>query len=203
MEATLEVEDREALAELFYPNGRSGGLTVPGAPPGALGERLTLHVKTRSPGRHFQLLGQIAWVRHKPGPHQPAGFGFDFSPEDEPARQRMLGFARAEIPAKFTRIEDRLQVHLQVRLVHDGLQRKEWLADLSTRGAFVRTWNPLPVGAAVNLLLRPRLSLLSMEIPSHVAWVRLAGDHAGMGLEFSPELATRTKLARLIKSLQS
>lgn len=201
MDATLEVEDREALAALFYPNGRNGGLTVPGAPPGALGQHVTLHVKTRAPARHFQLRGQIAWVRHKPGPHQPAGFGFDFGPEDEPARQRMLAFAREEIPSKFTRIEDRLQVQLQVRLVHDGIQRKEWLADLSTRGAFVRTWNPLPVGAPVSMLLRPRLSLLSMEIYAHVAWVRLAGEHAGMGLEFAPDPATQSKLAKMITTL--
>jgi hypothetical protein len=31
--------------------------------------------------------------------------------------------------------------------------------------------------------------------------VRLAGEHAGMGLEFSPEPATQARLAKLVSSL--
>lgn len=201
MEATLEVDDRESLAALFYPNGRSGGLTVPGKAPGALGERITLTVRTRTPLRNFTVRGQIAWVRHKSAPHQPAGFGLDFSPDDEQARLRLIAFARNEIPSKLTRIEERQQVELQVKLVHAGQPRREWLADLSTRGAFVRTWNPLPVGADVELQLRPRLSLRTLGIKAQVAWVRLAGDAAGMGLVFNDDEAMRERLAKVLEKV--
>ena len=201
LEAKLEVEDRETLASSFYPNGRSGGLTVPGPPPGALGQQLLLRVQTRKPPRAFVLRGQIAWVRHKAGPHQPAGYGFDFSPEDDSTRIRLLAFARNEIPSKFTRVELRREVELPVRLEHDGIARKEWLADLSSRGAFVRTWNPLPVGARVHMKVKSGL-LSSVTLDAQVAWVRLVGDHAGMGLEFIvPDDATSARLAKMLSAL--
>ena len=195
MDALLAVASPEALAALYYPNGRLGGLTVPGRPPGALGQQLKLRIEVEKPARQFELKGQIAWVRHKAGPNQPTGYGFDFDPEDDATRVRLLAFARREVSSSATRVEARQQVELQVRLVHEGRQRKEWMADLSLGGAFVRTWNPLPIGASVALHVRPRLSLTSIEIPAHVAWVRLAGDHPGMGLEFSasPELRTRSE----------
>ncbi|MFO0601249.1 MAG: PilZ domain-containing protein [Myxococcaceae bacterium] len=198
MEATLRVESRDDLVELYYPNGRLGGLTVPGKPPGALGEPITLHVVVDKPARAFLIRGQLAWVRHKPGPNQPAGYGVDFSLEDDAARLRLLAFARKEVNSDYTRVEARQVVELQVRLVHEGRQRKEWMADLSSGGAFVRTWNPLPVGARVSLQLRPSiLSLKSLTIPAMVAWVRLAGDHPGMGLSF--ETVTDDARAQLAK----
>ncbi len=184
IETRLTVESPEDLADLYYPNGRLGGLSVPGKTPGALGQLVILHVQVERPARQFVVKGQIAWVRHKPGPNQPAGFGLDFQPEDDA-----------------TRIERRQQVELQVRLVHQGTQRRELMADLSTGGAFVRTWNPLPVGAKVQLFLRPPLALTALELKAQVAWVRLVGDHAGMGLEFDCDEAQRLKLEKLLVKL--
>ncbi|MFT3710481.1 MAG: PilZ domain-containing protein [Archangium sp.] len=197
----LAVESPEALAALYYPNGRLGGLTVPGKPPGALAEHVQLRIEVGKPARQFVLKGQIAWVRHKAGPNQPTGFGVDFDPEDDATRVRLLAFARREVSSDATRIEARQQVELQVRLVHEGRQRKEWMADLSLGGAFVRTWNPLPIGAEVALFVRAGLSLTSLEIPAHVAWVRLAGEHPGMGLEFSTDEALRTKVERFLNKV--
>jgi len=201
IETRLTVESPEDLADLYYPNGRLGGLSVPGKTPGALGQLVILRVQVERPARQFVVKGQIAWVRHKPGPNQPAGFGLDFQPEDDATRVRLLAFARREVSSDATRIELRQQVELQVRLVHQGTQRRELMADLSPGGAFVRTWNPLPVGAKVQLFLRPPLALTALELKAQVAWVRLVGDHAGMGLEFDCDEAQRLKLEKLLVKL--
>ncbi len=201
IEASLQVASPDELAALYYPNGRLGGLSVPGKAPGALGEFILLRVEVRRPARQFVVKGQLAWVRHKSGPNQPTGYGLDFQPEDDATRVRLLAFARQEVSSDATRIELRQQVELQVRLVHDGHQRRELMADLSTGGAFVRTWNPLPVGAQVQLSLRPPLALTALQLKAQVAWVRLAGDHPGMGLEFETDEAQRLKLGKLIVKL--
>ncbi|MFZ5443029.1 MAG: PilZ domain-containing protein [Myxococcota bacterium] len=201
IQARLEVASPADLADLYYPNGRLGGLTVPGKPPGALGQRLELTVDIARPRRHFVVRGQLAWVRHKSGPNQPAGFGFDFDPDDDAARVRLLAFARNELSSAATRVDPRQQVELPVRLVHEGTQRREMVADLSPGGAFVRTWNPLPVGARVQLFLRPPMALTSLSFRGQVAWVRLAGEHPGMGLVFERDAAMQPRLEKLLNKL--
>lgn len=201
LEARLQVATPADLADLYYPNGRLGGLTVPGKSPGALGQRVELHVEVTRPLRHFVVRGQLAWVRHKAGPNQPAGYGFDFDPDDDAARVRLLAFARNELSSASTRVEYRQQVELQVRLVHEGQQRRELMADLSGGGAFVRTWNPLPVGARVQLFIRPPLAFSSLELKAQVAWVRLAGEHPGMGLVFERDEALQPRLDKLLTKL--
>jgi uncharacterized protein (TIGR02266 family) len=201
IEARLQVGAPEDLAELYYPNGRLGGLSVPGKAPGVLGEFVSLRVEVERPARQFVVRGQLAWVRHKSGPNQPTGYGLDFQPEDDSTRVRLLAFARREVTSDSTRVEMRQQVELQVRLVHAGTQRRELMADLSPGGAFVRTWNPLPVGAQVTLFIRPPLALTSLELKGTVAWVKLAGEHPGMGLEFVRDEALNAKLEKLMRKL--
>lgn len=203
LQARLSVATPQALAASHYPNGKLGGLTVPGKPPGALGQRVRLRVECDKPHRQFVVEGQLAWARHKAGPGQPSGFGVDFLPDDDGSMARLLAFARGEVDWQATRAATRHQVSLQVKLVHAGRPRKEWLADLSVGGAFVRTWNPLPVGSPVQVYLRSALSLTSLEVPAQVAWTRHVGEDPGMGLEFIavPELAARLEklLARLVR----
>ena len=203
IEVLLKVDSPAELAEHYYPNGRLGGLSVEGKPPGALGQLVLLKVEVLRPHREFVLRGQLAWVRHKSGPNQPTGFGVDFLPEDDATHVRLLAFARQEVHSDSTRVEQRQQVELKVRVVHDGKQRKELVADLSSGGAFVRSWDPLPVGAKVQLALRPPLSLLALELKGHVAWVRRAGDSPGMGIEFEHESGgeARQKLEKLLLKL--
>ncbi len=201
LQTVLTVSTPLDLAERYYPNGRLGGLSVVGKPPGALGEFVQLVVQVDRPSRQFSFRGQLGWVRHKAGPGKSAGYGVDFLPEDDSTRVRMLAFARQEVAGSATRAEQRQQVALQVRLVHAGEQRREQVADLSTGGAFVRTWNPLPVGSQVQLYLRPPLALTAFEVVGHVAWVRFAGEHAGMGLEFETDDALKTRLTKLISKL--
>lgn len=202
IETELKVGSPAELADRYYPNGRLGGLSVEGRAPGALGQLVSLRVEVVRPARQFVLRGQLAWVRHKSGgPNQPTGFGVDFLPEDDATRVRLLAFARHEVSSDATRIEKRQQVELTVRLVHEGRQRKELVADLSTGGAFVRSWNPLPVGSKVQLALRLPLSFSALELQGQVAWVRLAGEHPGMGVEFVPDEAARVKLEKLLLKL--
>jgi len=201
IETDLKVASPAELAEHYYPNGRLGGLSVNGKSPGALGQLVLLRVEVARPARQFVLRGQLAWVRHKSGPNQPTGFGVDFVPEDDATRVRLLAFARQEVSSDATRIEQRQQVELKVRLVHDGRPRKELVADLSPGGAFVRSWNPLPVGSKVQIHLRLPLSFTGFELHGHVAWVRLAGEHPGMGVEFARDDDTRIKIEKLLMKL--
>lgn len=203
IETGLRVGSPAELAERYYPNGRLGGLSIEGKSPGALGQLVLLKVDVVRPARQFVLHGQLAWVRHKSGgPNQPTGFGIDFLPEDDATRVRLLAFARAEVPSDAIRADQRQQVELKVRMVHEGLQRKELVADLSPGGAFVRSWNPLPVGAKVELSLRLPLTFSALELKGHVAWVRRAGEHPGMGIEFVHENdGGRAKLEKVLMKL--
>lgn len=198
--AMLAVAEPNELVNRYYPNGKLGGLTVDGDRPGMLGTKVQLVVKVRKPQREFTVLGQLAWARHKT-PRQPASFGIDFLPDDDAGRVRLLGFARNEVSADSVRVERRLQVELSVRLVHEGKARREFLADLSTTGAFIRTWNPLPVGEVVELTVRAPMSLSSLSAKGAVVWSRVTGNAPGMGLEFLTDQPTRGKLERLLAKL--
>ena len=201
IQTDLTVASPAELAEHYYPNGRLGGLSIEGKAPGALGQLVLMKVEVVRPARQFVLRGQLAWVRHKSGPNQPTGFGVDFVPEDDATRVRLLAFARQEVSSDAIRVEQRQQVELQVRLVHEGKPRKELCADLSPGGAFIRSWNPLPVGAKVQMGLRLPLSFSAIELKGHIAWVRLAGEHPGMGVEFERDEAARAKLEKLLVKL--
>lgn len=199
---TLTVGQPHEVAERYYPNGKLGGLSVDGKAPGPLGLRVELTVRVKKPARTFVVKGQLAWVRHKAPRGQSAAFGIDFLPEDDATRVRLLAFARNEVNAEATRVEQRLQVELPVRLVHEGTTRREFLADLSSGGAFVRTWNPLAPGEQVELSVRPPRSLFGLTLKGRVAWARTTGAHPGMGIEFdATSAAARSQVEKLLAKL--
>jgi hypothetical protein len=57
------------------------------------------------------------------------------------------------------------------------------------------------VGAAVQFFLRPPRAFVSLELFATVVWVRTAGAHPGMGLQFETTRASREKLEKLILKL--
>lgn len=197
---TLLIEHPRELVDRYYPNGKLGGLTLDGEPPSTLGAPIAVTVKMKKPLREFCFHGIVRWARHRAA-RQPASFGVDFSPSDGASRERLLAFARNEVSAEAVRGERRLDVELAVRVVHEGRVRKEQLADLSLGGAFVRTKTPLKEGEAVELTLRPPLSLGSLLIRGHVVWVRHGGPQAGMGIEFVADIEHHAKLKRLLVRL--
>ncbi len=168
----------------FYPNGKLGGLSVDGQPPGALGEFLSLTVRVRKPPREFNFVGQLAWARRKGSKQLQECYGVDFQSDDDGTINRMLAFARNELPAETMRHERRVQLELPIKLLHGSNSRRERLADLSYGGAFVRTWDPLDVDEVVELVVRPPSSLFSIHLKGRVAWIRRVGDASGMGIEF-------------------
>jgi Tfp pilus assembly protein PilZ len=198
--ATLVLAQPKELADRYYPNGKLGGLAIDGRPPVALGARVTLLVRVKR--REFTIIGQLAWVRHHTT-RQPASFGIDFLPEDDAARVRMMAFARDEVTADSVRVEKRLHVELPVRLVHEGRERLEYLADLSAGGAFVRTWNPISVGELVELTVRAPAVFFtsSLVVQACVVWARVTGQHPGMGLEFICDSETQQGLEKLLLKL--
>lgn len=197
---TLLIEHPGELVDRYYPNGKLGGLTLDGEPPSTLGAAIVVTVMTKKPLREFRFHGIVCWARHRAA-RQPASFGVDFSPSDGASRERLLAFARNEVSAEAVRGERRLDVELAVRVVHEGRVHKEQLADLSLGGAFVRTTTPLKKGEAVELTLRPPLSLGSLLIRGHVAWLRHDGPQAGMGIEFIADTETHAKIKRLLLRL--
>lgn len=205
VEASLSVETPAALVHRYYPNGTLGGLSVDGRLPAALGTRTVLTVTVKKPVREFTVRGVLAWVRHSTN-RQVGSFGVDFIPDDDATRVRLLAFARNEVDADAVRVEKRVQVELPVRLVHAGQTRREFLADLSTGGAFVRTWNPLPVGEQVHLAVKPPGALavllpMSLDLAGRVAWARTTGDHPGMGIEFAADDEARARVEKLLARL--
>lgn len=201
-EVTLAVGQPHELAERYYPNGKLGGLTLEGKAPGSLGMLVQLTVQVKKPSRTFVVKGQLAWARHQAARGQTPAFGVDFLPEDDATRVRLLAFARDEVEDRATRLEDRLQVELPVRLVHEGTTRKEYLADLSAGGAFVRTWNPLQPGEQVELAVRPPRSLMSFSLKGRVAWTRTTGQHPGMGIAFDDDDGgARERVEKLLAKL--
>ena len=129
-------------------------------------------------------------------------FGIDFLPHDD-SSQRLLAFARQEVGPESLRGQKRLVTQLPVRILHRGLMRKEFIADLSSGGAFVRSGIPLSVGDLAGLQLRPPGALLQMTINARVAWVRSLGSAPGMGFEFLDEgPKARQKLDKLLEKLE-
>lgn len=171
------------LLRRFYPNGKLGGVSLDGQPPGALGELVTVMVRVRKPPREFVFGGQVAWARRKGSKQLHECYGVDFRDDDDATIGRMLAFAREEVSAESTRLKRRVQVEFPIKLVHGKTSRRERLADLSHGGAFVRTWDPLNVDEVVELVVRPKAALFPLHLRGRVAWVRRVGD-AGMGIEF-------------------
>ena len=193
MRVDLAVAFPVDILSRYYPNGKLGGLTVDGPSPSALGQLVDLCVKIERPPREFNLKGQLAWARHKGSRNLKECFGIDFLPHDD-SSQRLLAFARKDLDAEAMRGTVRLSTDLKVRITHQGQTRREFLADLSPGGAFVRSGMPAEVGQTLELHLRPPGALTSMVIHARVAWVRSTGNEPGMGLEFldaDPKLLER------------
>ena len=89
-----------------------------------------------------------------------------------------------------------------MRLHHLGTARREYLADLSAGGAFVRSGNPLPVDERVTVYLRAPGSITAMTLSCRVAWTREIGSAPGMGLAFVDfDDKLRERLEKLLSKL--
>jgi uncharacterized protein (TIGR02266 family) len=178
-----------------------GGLTIDGPIPSALGEIVDLIVRVARPDREFKVQGQLSWARHKGSRNLKECFGIDFLAGDD-SSQRLLAFARQDLDPAATRRDPRLVIELPVRIIHDGRARREFLVDLSSGGAFVRSGSPLAIGQQAELQLRPPGSLTSMTLSARVTWVRWTGSAAGMGLMFLEDDAkVRERLDKLLAKL--
>ncbi|MBL9039459.1 MAG: TIGR02266 family protein [Archangium sp.] len=198
----LDLEHPGELLERNYPNGRLGGLRFEGRAPGPVGHAVSLRVRFARPAREFTIRGQLAWARKKSSITLAQSYGVDVVPGDEPARQRLLAFARSELTDDITRYAPRVPVALLARIVHEGTTRKEYLADLSPGGAFVRTPSLLPIDARVELSVRPPRSIRRLKVMGRVAWVRRTGPDAGMGIAFlDADAPTRARIDRLLDRL--
>ncbi len=194
-----QVETPDGVLQRYYPNGKLGGLTVDGTPPGALSQRVLLTVHVRQPTRDFEVRGVVAWARRKGSESLKACYGVDFEVGEDRARDRLLAFARHEVGPEALRFEHRVHVEVPIR-VREGQAEHAWqLADLSTGGAFILTRVAPSVGTALTLSVRPPMSLLSLKLEGRVAWVRRGGPLPGMGVEFTQ--ATPAQRERLQKWL--
>lgn len=181
----LEVRDGHEILTRYYPNGTLGGLTLEGRPSAILGDRHLLTVTFAEPApRHFDVVVQLAWVRHKGSTTLKESYGVDFDETDVRGRDRLLQFANQQLPVEATRFDERIAADLPVKILHDGRTRKETLADLSHGGAFVRTATPLPVGAELGFTLRPPGNLFALELRGKVIWSRTQEEPSGMGIAF-------------------
>lgn len=186
-----------------YPNGRLGGITVEGNAPGAVGQFVQLTLSIEKPAREFTVYGQLAWARHSGSNAFRASFGIDFVHQDEGGHTRLMAFANSDLSPESMRGEMRLAVDLPVKVKHQGEWRKEFLADLSLGGAFVRSASPLAIGETVELSVRPPRALLSFSLVGRVVWVRNAGSAAGMGIAFNDPADSRMRLSKFLNGLEA
>ena len=144
--------------------------------------------------------GQLAWARHRGSKNLKECFGIDFLGDDDGA-SRLLAFARQELGPEAMRGEIRLMADLQVKLTHQGKTRREFLADLSPGGAFIRSGEPLQPGEEVQLHARAPGSLFGVHLKGRVAWVRHTGI-SGFGIEFIDDDGKQhERLGRLLSRL--
>lgn len=202
--AVLEVAVPADVQHRVYPNGKLGGLTVDGPLPGALGEVVEIEVRVAQPRRSFVVKGQLAWARHRGSKALKECFGADFVGGEDQGPARLLAFARHEVDPELLRAEPRMATNLPVKLVHHGETRKEFLADISSGGAFVRSGTPLDPGSKVELHLRHGLALTALKLHGHVAWVRRTGSAPGMGIQFDvSDYGAHERLLKLLAKLGS
>jgi uncharacterized protein (TIGR02266 family) len=182
------------------PNGRLDGLMLEGKLPARLGELVHLQVRFAEPAkRNFDVRVRLAWVRHKGNAALKEGYGVEFVPEDQAGRDRLLSFARQEVPLEGSRFDERISAALAVRIAHNGQERKEMVWDISQGGAFIQTGMFVPVGSLLELKLRPPGSLTRLKLKGRVAWLRKSGEARGFGVEFLFDNARQS--ARVLKIL--
>jgi uncharacterized protein (TIGR02266 family) len=197
---TLEVTFPGDVLPRYYPNGKLGGLALDGKPPGALGQLVLLTVKFERPEGSITVKGQLAWARHRGSVMLKESFGVDFLGDHE----RLLSFAKAEIGPEALRGSPRVLADLPVRITHHGFTRKEFLVDVSSGGAFVRSMLPLNVGDTLELHLKPPRSLTGLTLKGVVAWQRLTGDAPGFGVQFvGDDPKDRARLDKLLARLNA
>ncbi len=191
------------VLERLYPNGKLGGLMIDGPPPGPVGTKVRLTLRVREPApRNFTIHTQLAWARRKASVGLREAYGLEFLPDNRGARDRLVSFARGHTPDASQRNEERLSVALPAALSWQGGQRQEELADLSLGGAFLRTPEPLPVGAEVELSFRPPRALTKLRLRGRVTWRRTSGTEPGMGLRFEYESSRQAeRVATLVERL--
>lgn len=194
----LEFAKPEQLVDRIYPNGRFGGIAVPGHCQSLLGDKIRVCVKFDRPVREFEVEGQLAWVRHKSSATLKASYGIDFLENPE----RLLRFVHGELDASVLRLFPRVVTNLVVQLVHDGKTRREFIADISKGGAFVRTIAPIPIGDSVQINMKLPGSLLGFSVDGRVVWHRNTGNSSGFGIEFDfHEATSKSQLEKLVARL--
>jgi len=200
----LDLQKPQDLSARLVPNGKSGGIMLDGALPGALGAFAELIVRFSEPvERHFSVQVQLAWARHVGNASLKEGYGVDFVDDDQAARERLLAYARGEVAPERSRFDVRIATDLPVTVRYQGKLRKETMLDLSQGGAFVRSSPPVPIGAIVELHVRPPRSLTPIRLRGRVAWIRESGPAPGFGAEFVYDSARQaTRIQGLLQKLE-
>ncbi len=176
--------DGQDLLARYYPNGKLGGISVDGPCPGVLGQLVELTVRFPQAQRQFTVRGQLSWARHQHSKNLRECFGIDFVALDEGGRERLLSIAKNKVDPESLRTYERVATDLPVRIVHAGVTRREYLADVSLGGAFIRSADPIDPGHPLELHLRPPRALLGFSVNGVVVWSRRTGNAVGMGVKF-------------------
>ncbi len=200
MQLELHVADTAELVRRYYPNGQWGGLTLDGACLAALGDRVSLHVVVSRPRCEVTLDGKVGWARRKATRDLGLGFGVDVLDTSGIAWEKLLAFARNELSADALRASARIEVAVPVRLSWADQVRRELMIDLSSGGAFVRTHEPIPLGATVGLSVRAPGSIFATQLTGRVAWARQTGSAPGVGIQF---MALTPAVQRSVEKLLS
>ena len=106
------------------------------------------------------------------------------------------------------RREPRLPVNFEVDYKSDDTFLYAYITDISTLGIFVKTDNPLPIGAEIELRFTPTAPGLAqgprLELEGEIMWRNEQADDAdtGMGVRFTDVgEKTRGRLLALVRQI--
>jgi len=195
----------EELLEAVSRRGPLAVVFVPTARQLELGEEIGLLIDFPAARRHFRLRARIIARRiASSGTAVPAGVELEVGSEQLHVLQLALDCAAGKSVDFVDRRSRRVPCQVVVEYRTDAGFVRDFTEDLGAGGTFLRTERLFPVGALLEVKLRPPGYLLGVRLRARVAWTKTHGRPRGMGLEFlfdGPR--QRARVARIVERLSA
>jgi len=178
-------DDTEFLAA-YQSQFLHGGLFVPTTAEYQLGMQVVVEVRYPCLRTPLSIRGFVAWRRPGRRSQMRGGIGVEFLASERNKRDFLLGAVRGEIVDIMQRRHRRIpvQVRVQWRIKEDRGRYSSQIEDIGEGGAFIRTTDFHPIGAALLLDVSVPGSERHITLQGRVAWTRHTVGDEGMGVEF-------------------
>jgi hypothetical protein len=170
----------------------------------AAGQSVDIQVAVEGSTVLFPLKARVIEVNERPESKQrPRGVWLQIIPEDRERFALMCAFAdRAWEPAA-RRAVPRYPAEIRAAFVLDGAEHPAETADISERGVYLRTGEPLlEPGRAIFVRLWPSRLRTAIELHGQVRWVDPVEGRRGMGILCLGPNESLQRLRRLVESIR-